>query len=205
MHRDIEKKRDVTLAQVKRALPNVPLPRKPSAELMATLGYPYILPAPRPSGDVVTQGESEERDGQWYQTWIVRDYTDAERAEQLERRRADKLREINDQYTAAASPLIKEYPEVEQKSWDQQKADAEAYLVWHETQQGEPPQMMVLDNILAGRNGEDGTETLYELCLAVRRNAQAFAEFQLLTGKRQRLAKLVRAAEGVEGVGSINW
>ncbi len=118
---------------------------------------------------------------------------------------ADKLQEINAAYTAAAQPLVKEYPEVETKSWDQQKADAEAYLSWHETQQGDPPQMMVLDKILAGRNGDDGTETLHELCLAVQRNAAAFAEFQLLTGKRQRLAKLARAAETLEALEAIQW
>ncbi len=123
----------------------------------------------------------------------------------LEQRRNAKLNEINAAYTAAAQPLVKEYPEVETKGWDQQKADAEAYLAWHETQQGEPPTMMVLDRILAGRNGDNGTETLYELCLAVQRNAAAFAEFQVLTGKRQRLAKAARSAETLEVLDAIQW
>ncbi|MFI8748778.1 hypothetical protein ACIGG6_02060 [Vreelandella lionensis] len=131
---------------------------------------------------------------------VERDYDEV-----LEEQRAKKLNEINNAYTTAAAPLIKEYPEVETKGWDQQKADAEAYLAWHETQQGEPPQMMVLDKILAGRNGEDGTETLYELSVAVQRNAAAFAEFQVLTGKRQRLAKLARAAETLEALEAIQW
>lgn len=132
-------------------------------------------------------------------------FSDEEKAAMLARAKERALQRINTAYTAAAQPLVKEYPEVETKGWDQQKADAEAYLAWHETQQGEPPQMMVLDKILAGRNGEDGTETLYELCLAVQRNAAAFAEFQLLTGKRQRLAKLARAAETLEALEAIQW
>lgn len=138
---------------------------------------------------------------------VVYTYPVVERdpAEVLEEQRAKKLREINSAYSAAAQPLVKEYPEVETKSWDQQKADAEAYLAWHETQQGEPPQMMVLDKILAGRNGDDGTETLYELSVAVQRNAAAFAEFQVLTGKRQRLAKAARAAETLEVLNAIRW
>ena len=129
----------------------------------------------------------------------------AQAAYVLENRRADKLRKINAAYTAAAEPLVKEYPEVETKGWDQQKADAEVYLAWHETQRGELPTMMVLDKILAGRNGTDGTETLYELSVAVQRNAAAFAEFQVLTGKRQRLAKAAQAAETLEALDAIRW
>jgi len=132
-------------------------------------------------------------------------FSDEEKAAMLARAKERALQRINTAYTAAAQPLVKEYPEVETKGWDQQKADAEAYLSWHETQQGEPPQMMVLDKILAGRNGDDGTETLYELSLAVRRNALAFAEFQLLTGKRQRLAKQVRDAGTLEALDAIRW
>lgn len=194
-----------TYAQVKKQHPKRLWPPKPHEATMRELGH-FVEPAPRPAGDVVTPGPLEQDgEGKWRQTWVVREFTPEELADQLEQRRADKLREINDAYTAAAAPLIKEYPEVETKGWDQQKADAEAYLAWHETQQGEPPVMMVLDNILAGRNGEEGTETLHELSLAVQRNAAAFAEFQLLTGKRQRLAKEARAAETAEAFDAISW
>lgn len=134
---------------------------------------------------------------------VIDSVPDSDTIRTLEKRRAAKLSEINAAYTAAAEPLVKEYPEVETKGWDQQKADAEAYLAWHETQQGEPPQMMVLDKILAGRNGDNGTETLHDLCLAVQRKAEAFAAFQVLTGKRQRLAKEARLAKTLEAVDSI--
>lgn len=126
-------------------------------------------------------------------------------AELLAEAQSAKIVEINAAYTAIAEPIVRDYPEVETKSWDQQKADAEAYLAWHEDQEGEPPTLLVLPGILRGRNGTDGTETLYELSLAVRRNALAFAEFQEMTGVRQRLVKAVREAETVEGVNAIQW
>ncbi|MBS3670212.1 hypothetical protein [Vreelandella boliviensis] len=126
-------------------------------------------------------------------------------AEKLAAAKAAKIKEINDAYTAEAQPLIKEYPEVEQQTWALQDAEAKAYLAWHDDQQGDPPATPVLDQILAGRNGDDGTETMHELCIAVRGNAEMFTQFQQLTGRRQRLVKAVRAAEAVEVVSGIGW
>ena len=79
-------------------------------------------------------------------------------AELLAEAQSAKIVEINAAYTAIAEPIVRDYPEVETKSWDQQKADAEAYLAWHEDQEGEPPTLLVLPGILRGRNGTDGTE-----------------------------------------------
>lgn len=124
-------------------------------------------------------------------------------AELLADAQAAKIREINDVYTAAAEPLISDYPEAEQKGWDQQKADAETYLAWHENQESKPPEMLVLDSILKGRNGDDGSETMHDLALAVQRNAMAFAAFQEMTGIRQRLVKQVREAKTAKEVCDI--
>ncbi|AZM95897.1 hypothetical protein [Vreelandella venusta] len=126
-------------------------------------------------------------------------------AELLADAQAAKIAEINAAYTAAAAPLIKEYPEVEQQSWTEQNREARAYLAWDEDQEGDAPATPVLDAILLGRNGEDGTETLAELCEAVIGNAEMFTQFQQLTGKRQRLVKAVRAAETGEAANAINW
>ncbi|WJZ48855.1 hypothetical protein [Halomonas phage vB_HmeY_H4907] len=126
-------------------------------------------------------------------------------AEILADAQAAKIKEINDAYTAAAEPLISEYPEVEQQSWTEQNREARSYLEWHADPQGDAPATPVLDNILLGRNGENGTETLAELCEAVVSNAERFTQFQQLTGKRQRLVKAVRAAEAVEAVNAIQW
>lgn len=126
-------------------------------------------------------------------------------AELLAEAQAAKIREINAAYTEQVQPLIKDYPEIEQKTWLAQESEATAYLAWYDDQQGDAPATSVLDNILAGRNGDDGTETMQELCLAVRENADMFTQAQQLTGKRQRLVKAVRAAEMVEAVNAIQW
>lgn len=136
------------------------------------------------------------------QPWFIPALTNAEI---LASAQASKIREINEAYTAQAQPLIKDYPGVEQQSWSEQNREARAYLAWHDDQQGAVPATPVLDNILAGRNGEDGTETMQELCIAVVGNADMFTQFQQLTGRRQRLVKAVRAAESEDAVNGIDW
>src|SRR5690625_2345607 len=113
--------------------------------------------------------------------------------ELLEHARERAIGKINAAYTRAVEPLIREYPEPEPLSWAHQDAEAQAYLAWHSGgAQGDAPATPVLDQILAGRNGDDGTETMLELCQAVERNAVAFRQAQVLTGKRQRLVRLTR-------------
>ncbi|WP_447556438.1 hypothetical protein [Vreelandella sp. EE22] len=173
---------------------------------MLKLGYARIQTAPRPDGDVVTPGPVEEtEEGVWQRTWSVRDFTPEERAGRLEADREDKIREINDAYSDQVHPLIRDYPEPEQQTWASQDAEARAYLAWYNVQQGEPPATPVLDNILAGRNADDGTETLHDLCLAVRENAELFTQAQQLTGKRQRLVKQAREAQTREALEVISW
>ena len=135
-------------------------------------------------------------------SWMVPPKTDAQR---LAEAQAAKIAEINNAYIAEAEPLVREYPEIEQQSWTEQNREARAYLEWLDNQEGDAPATPVLDNILIGRNGEDGTETLAELCEAVVNNAERFTLFQQLTGKRQRLVKAVRGAETEEGVTGIQW
>ncbi|MCE8042423.1 hypothetical protein HOP60_09685 [Halomonas daqingensis] len=127
-------------------------------------------------------------------------------AELLEAAQAAQILAINNAYSAAVAPLIKDYPQPEPLSWAHQDAEAQAYLAWHASgEQGDPPATPVLDRILAGRNGDDGTETMLELCQAVERNAQQFRQAQELTGLRQRLVKAVRNAETVEEVEAVVW
>jgi|TARA_R110001583_G_scaffold192029_1_gene358057 post-segregation antitoxin (ccd killing protein) len=135
-------------------------------------------------------------------SWMTPPKSDAEL---LADAKAAKIIEINDAYTAEAQPLIEDYPEFEQQSWVAQNSEARAYLAWHDDQQGDAPATPVLDNILAGRNGEEGEETLQELCLAVVDNADRFTQFQQLTGRRQRLVKAVRASDDVDVVDGISW
>lgn len=48
------------------------------------LGYGVVMPTQRPDGNVVTEGLPEKVDGEWEQTWLVRDYNETELAAQLE-------------------------------------------------------------------------------------------------------------------------
>ena len=75
--------------------------RNPSVETLALFGYARIQAAARPSGDVVKQGKPEERGGQWYQTWNVRDYTAEELAEQLEQAKEQKRNALDADRDAA--------------------------------------------------------------------------------------------------------
>lgn len=118
---------------------------------------------------------------------------------------AKKIAEINAAYTAQAEPLIKEYPQVEQSTWPSQNYEARSYLDWLGDPQGEQPSTPVLDAILLGRNGEDGSETMAELCTAVIDNADMFTQFQQLTGRRQRLVKDIKQATTAEDVNAISW
>lgn len=119
--------------------------------------------------------------------------------------KSEKIREINEAYTAEAEPLVRDYPEIERQSWTEQNREAQAYLAWSKNQQGDPPDTPILDNILLGRNGEDGTEIMQELCEAVVNNAARFTQFQLLTGKRQRLVKKVKVEDDLEAIQSVEW
>lgn len=125
-------------------------------------------------------------------------------AELLADAQAAKIAEINSAYTKQAEPLVRDYPEIEQQSWTEQNREARAYLEWHADPQGDAPATPVLDNILLGRNGEGGNETLVELCEAVVSNAERFTLFQQLTGKRQRLVKRVKQADKTSDIDLIS-
>ncbi|MBH8578796.1 hypothetical protein [Bisbaumannia pacifica] len=196
-----------TLTQIRKANPSVSLPRTPSDSQLAPLGYAVLHATERPEGDVVSLGIPEQRDdGHWYQTWQVRDFTPDELAQQLEDARESAIERINAAYTSAVAPLVRDYPEPEPLSWAHQDAEARAYLEWHAAgEQGTPPATPVLEQILAGRNEEGGTETMLELCQAVEANAEQFRQAQVLTGRRQRLVGAVRDAQSLEEVDAISW
>lgn len=77
MYINIETKEQVILNQIIQAT-GTSLSSNPTDETLAALGYARIINTPRPDGDVVTQGDPEERDGVWYQTWSVREFTEEE-------------------------------------------------------------------------------------------------------------------------------
>ena len=80
MFLDLQNNRPVSSNAIRRAHPNTSLPRNPSDDTLAALGYARVHPTPRPDGDVVTEGQPDQGDdGKWYQTWEVRDFTPEER------------------------------------------------------------------------------------------------------------------------------
>jgi len=71
----------VSLYEMQQENPTVSFPSDPNDEALEPFGYARINQTDPPPGDVVTEGQPEQRDGVWYQTWEVRDFTADELAE----------------------------------------------------------------------------------------------------------------------------
>ncbi|MCK2042576.1 hypothetical protein KZO83_07725 [Chromohalobacter sp. TMW 2.2308] len=127
-------------------------------------------------------------------------------AEQLHKAQRQQLRQFNDDYDAAAKPLIKDYPEAERLSWAKQLDEASRYREWQEAgENGTAPPTPALNAILKGRNNGDGTETLADLVTAVLTRADAFIQWQEYTGIRHRGERLILNAETIEDVQAVTW
>jgi hypothetical protein len=75
--------RKASYAQIKSLYAPVMFPARPNELDMKKRGH-YVEPTPRPNGDVVKQGPLEQdSEGNWRQTWVVRDFT----ADELEQQR----------------------------------------------------------------------------------------------------------------------
>ncbi|WP_129138779.1 hypothetical protein [Modicisalibacter coralii] len=186
----------------------VPLPRNPPAETLARLDPPraYVVESEPPAGDVVEPAGLEQgADGVWRQAWNVRDYTAAERAAQLEQAREEALARLNDDYNALVEPMIKWYPETEQKTWNAQEAEAKAYQAWiDDGSGGDPPATPKLSGILAGRS-PDGSETMADLVAKVLNKVEQYSQALELMGRRQRGENLIAAAETPEEARAVTW
>lgn len=53
------------------------------SDLLFELGFEVVHDTPVPAGDVIAEGTPELREGEWYQTWVVRSYSDVEKEERL--------------------------------------------------------------------------------------------------------------------------
>ncbi|MEL7966394.1 hypothetical protein AAG587_08455 [Vreelandella neptunia] len=67
-----------TLRMLKNDHPNVSLPNNPDDATLAALRAARVQTVPRPTGDVVTEGQPELVDGIWQQAWEVRKFTPEE-------------------------------------------------------------------------------------------------------------------------------
>jgi hypothetical protein len=86
----------VYFQQVRVDNPEVSFPENPTEDCLAEYGFAVVYPTDRPNGDVVTEGTPTLLDGQYTQTWSVREYTAAEEVVLL----ADRKRLLSDQVLA---------------------------------------------------------------------------------------------------------
>lgn len=117
----------------------------------------------------------------------------------LEQAKDLRIRLINNEYHRTLSLYIKDYPSIETKTWPIQETEARGFL--NDPTYSTP----MLDKILEGRNGTDGTETLSQLAQAVVTHSDEFKTIQTFTGYRQRLEKAIKNATTVSEVDSVVW
>ena len=79
-----------TITDLKRANRNVSFPKEMTDAVLAEFNVYPLVPTTPPTGDVVTEGTPTFNNStkQWEQSWVVRDFTAEEVAEQEARRRA---------------------------------------------------------------------------------------------------------------------
>ena len=75
---------EYSFSQLRRDNPNVSFPKDPSEALLASYNVFKVTVDPMPSdGDIIAQGGFEERQGAWYRTWVVTNYTPEEKRQRM--------------------------------------------------------------------------------------------------------------------------
>lgn len=72
-----------SLAQLRQDNPNVSFPKNPPDAILADYDVYPLVDGARPDNDVVEPGDIEQIDGVWMQTYIGRDYSDAEKRQDM--------------------------------------------------------------------------------------------------------------------------
>lgn len=91
----------VYLRHVRREKPHVSLPQIPTDDQIKVLGYYPVSSVSAPDGDVVSEGVPEKVEGEYRQTWNVRDHTQNETEQRLNARKdrlqesANRIREVD--------------------------------------------------------------------------------------------------------------
>lgn len=80
-----------SVRQLHRDNPQVSFPKNPSNDLLVEYNVYLVQPTDMPTGDVVTEVDPVLTDGQWVQTWSVREFTPEEIAANLAGRRAEMV------------------------------------------------------------------------------------------------------------------
>lgn len=189
----------VTEYTFRKANPNVSFPSVLTDAILAPFGHAVLNPTPQPEFDgwtqELTEGTPEQRDGKWYQTWVLTPvtHTPEEEAERLKSLKARKLAEINNAYQQAIATLTPTYPDDERLTFDKQEQEARSWLADNST-----PTPFV-DALAAGRQMDKA-----ELVSRIIAKVDAFAYASgLLTGQRQRYEDLLDAAETADAVAAI--
>ena len=114
--------------------PNVSFPSYLTEEILAPFGYAVLNMITPPAYDSwthrLTEGTPEQREGKWYQTWVLESvtHTPEEEAERLADAKSTKLSEINTVTDAAIAVLTETYPDREIATFDKQESEARAYV-----------------------------------------------------------------------------
>lgn len=181
------------------AHPNVSFPAPLTDEILAPFGHATITPTTPPAYDswthVLTEGTPEQRNGKWYQTWVMESvtHTPEEEAQRLADAKAAKLSEINAACQRALESLTPTYPERELTTFDKQETEARAYLA-------DTTAFTPLLSALATARGIE----LADLVQRVIAKADAFAAASgAIIGQRQALEDRLDAAQTLEDVQAI--
>ena len=84
----------VYFQQLRQAHPEVSFPENPTEDLLGDYDYAVVYPTARPAGDVVTEGAPQLVNGNYQQTWVVREFTQAEKDSLLATRKQAMFEEI---------------------------------------------------------------------------------------------------------------
>lgn len=77
----------VTLSDIARKYTDRSFSVTPPRVDISNLGYEVVNPSLKPEGDVVTEGEPELIEGEWFKVWDVRNYNDSEKSVMLTQRK----------------------------------------------------------------------------------------------------------------------
>lgn len=89
----------LSLQEVRGRHKNISFGEGASAAFYDALGYAIVQRTPRPAGDVVHEASPSKKDGQYFQEWVVREYSDEEREARLEMTKHEMLREVENLLT----------------------------------------------------------------------------------------------------------
>lgn len=123
----------VTEAAFRSTHPNVSFPYPLTDEILAPFGYANLNTTTPPEYDSWThrliESTPEQRDGKWYQTWVLEPvtHTPEEEAQRLAGVKFAKLSEINAVADMAIATLTATYPDREISTFDKQEDEARAY------------------------------------------------------------------------------